>query len=1038
MHSILCRNDSRFTRPLSAALAPVLLRGFILFLGCTLFLGCATNGAPRGTRSDANGALYRAERQLTFAGRRSGEGYFDPSGESIVFQSERDPENPFYQIYRMNLESGATTRISNGIGKTTCGWIDAQDAVLFASTHLDPAAESKRKKELETRAAGKRPRYAWNYDPNYDLFMAREGQEFEQLTTAFGYDAEGSVSPDGRLIAFSSNRHAFDEALAPETREQLAENPSYFIDLYLLDRDSGQIRRLTSEPGYDGGPFFSPDGQRIVWRRFSLEGDRAEIHTIALDGTDERILTRLDAMSWAPFYHPSGDYIVFTTNLHGFDNFELYLVDVEGKSDPIRVTNREGFDGLPVFSPDGNKLLWTSNQTLTKESQLFFADWNDSAARRRLGLPASRPQAQRTGPLELPPTQHASISPADLESHVRALTDDRTAGRRAGTAGEALASDYLARFMQSIGLEAAGADGRYLHPFEFTSGIAVGDDNELQLTMNGSDAQRPEIDTDWRPLAFSRSGEIPASPIVFAGYGLIAPERAGATPQAASAGMTDLTRHPDKNAFDAYADLDATDRWVMVFRGLPPSLEGPDRQHFQRYASLRYKAMVARDHGARGVLFVSGPLGKFRNPLVPLRFDASLAGTRIAVLSISDELAARLLSDEDRNLEELQLDASRPFENPSSTSDLTEPGESFSPFEIASARLAARVDLETMHAAGNNVLGRLQVGRQPSRETILLGAHYDHLGHGEGSSSLASDDDVGGIHSGADDNASGVAVLLEIAEELIHRQESGIALGERDFLFAAWSGEELGLLGSARWVADHVDPQARDPHRSEQGPSEGVVAYLNFDMVGRLRENLVIQGMGSSPAWPSLLESAAAPLDLSIIPQSDSYLPTDATSFYTDGIPILSAFTGIHSEYHTPRDTIDLLNFEGAMQIAKLGSRIAQSLSRRVDPPRYHAQQAPSTDQTRSGFRVFLGTVPDYAQSGVTGVRLTGVAKGGPAEKAGIRGGDIIVEVDERPIDNLYDYTYALEALRVGEPASIVVVRDSDRITLEIVPTSRD
>ena len=1018
--------------------------GLLVFLGSSLFAGCAMNGFPGGKDRDASHSLYRAEKQLTFAGRRSGEGYFDPSGQNIVFQSERDPENPFYQIYRMNLESGATTLVSNGRGKTTCGWIDSQDAVLFASTHLDPAAESKQQKEFEARAAGKGPRYAWNYDPHYDLFLAREGQEFEQLTSAFGYDAEGSVSPDGRFVAFSSNRHAFDEALAPETREQLAENPSYFIDLYLLDRESGQIRRLTSSPGYDGGPFFSPDGKRIVWRRFSVEGDRAEIHTIALDGTDERVLTDLDAMSWAPFYHPSGDYIIFTTNLHGFDNFELYLVDVEGESDPVRVTSREGFDGLPVFSPDGGRLLWTSNQTSTSKSQLFFADWNDSAARESLGLPASSPRDKRSGPLSLPATQHSSISPADLESHVRALTDDRTAGRRAGTPGEELASDYLARFMQSIGLEAAGADGRYLHPFDFTSGISVGDDNELRLTIDASDdddsnsingdANPLEIDRDWRPLAFSRSGEIPSSPIVFAGYGLIAPARAGKSKPSPNAGMTDHARHPDMNEFDAYANLDVNDRWVMVFRGLPPSLEGPDRQHFQRYASLRYKTMVARDHGARGVLFVSGPLGRFRNPLVPLRFDAALAGTRIAVLSISDELAARLLSDQAENLEELQRDAGRSFGESSDASEPTEPNQAFSPFELANVRLAARVDLETIQATGNNVLGRLQVGREPSRETILLGAHYDHLGSGEGSASLASGDEVGDIHSGADDNASGVAVLLEIAEELVHRQATGIALGDRDFIFAAWSGEELGLLGSARWVADHVDPHAHDPHRRE----EGVVAYLNFDMVGRLRDNLVIQGLGSSPAWPSLLESAAAPLDLSILPQTDSYLPTDATSFYTDGIPILSAFTGIHSEYHTPRDTIDLLNFEGAAQIAKLGSRIAQSLSRRVDPPPYHAQEAPSTDQTRSGFRVFLGTVPDYAQSGVTGVRLTGVAREGPAEKAGLRGGDIIVEVDERPVDNLYDYTYALEALRVGEPASIVVMRGGERITLEIVPASRD
>ena len=139
-----------------------------------------------------------------------------------------------------------------------------------------------------------------------------------------------------------------------------------------------------------GAPSSAPDGERIVWRRFSDAGDQAEIHSIAVDGSDERILTQLGAMSWAPFYHPSGDYIIFTTNLHGFDNFELYLVDVDGVSAPVRVTNRKGFDGLPVFSPDGAELLWTSNQTSTEQSQLFRAPWNDASARKQLGLPAAR------------------------------------------------------------------------------------------------------------------------------------------------------------------------------------------------------------------------------------------------------------------------------------------------------------------------------------------------------------------------------------------------------------------------------------------------------------------------------------------------------------------------------------------------------------------------------------------------------------------------------------------------------------------------
>ena len=604
----------------------------------------------------------------------------------------------------------------------------------------------------------------------------------------------------------------------------------------------------------------------------------------------------------------------------------------------------------------------------------------------------------------------SAISPLDIEAHVQVLTNDRTEGRRAGTPGEKVASDYIVRVMREIGLEPAGTDGGYLHPFDFTAGVALGPHNELTLSTTDSTEKTGatntesvvglplEVDTDWRPLAFSASGKIPASPIVFAGYGLIAPA------------------HGQDEAHDDYADLDITDRWVMVFRDLPPSLDGARRQYLQRYASLRFKAMAARDHGARGILFVSGPLGEFRSELVPLRFDASLAGTRIGVVSISDALAHRILAGTNVDLEDIQRSADETQIPPAH-------------FEIENFEIATRIDLEMLHAQGHNVIGRLQVGLEPSRELIVLGAHFDHLGHGEGSASLASGLEVGAIHPGADDNASGVAVLLEIAAQLTRQLNSGMALGERDFVFAAWSGEELGLLGSARWVTDHVDPHAQ---------SERVVAYLNFDMVGRLRDSLIVQGLGSSPGWSSLLESAATSLGISISPQQDSYLPTDATSFYTEGIPVLSAFTGVHSEYHTPRDTIDRLNLVGAAKIAELGSRVALAISRATEALEYQAQAAPAAGSTRSSFRVFLGTVPDYAQTDVTGVRLTGVAPAGPAENAGLRGGDVIVEVDGTPIENLYDYTYALDALRVGKPAKLVVLRDTERITLEVVPSSRD
>lgn len=937
-------------------------------------------------------------RQLTFDGRRTGEGYFDASGLNIVFQSEREPGNPFYQIYRMNLESGHTHRVSSGIGKTTCGWIHPDgDRVLYASTHLDPDTDAKQTKELAAREAGTIRRYAWDYDPNYDLFVSEPDGSTTRLTTAYGYDAEASFSPDGRWVAFSSNRHALEGALEPADRERLAENPQHFIDLYLLDTTTGEIRALTDHPGYDGGPFFSPNGERVVWRRFSEDGARAEIHTIRLDGSDERILTRLGVMSWAPYYHPSGDYLVFNTNLHGYSNFELYLVDADGKRDPVRVTDAEGFDALGVFSPRGDELLWTSTRTAEEKSQLFLADWDDAAARSALGLPEVA-----SGSLPISSTD-PDITTADLAKHVAALTDVRTEGRGTGTRGEQVAASYLARTFEAAGLVPDGNDGSWQHAFDFTAGVSLGEDNRLSSSQEIAD-DSAEVDADWRPLAFSRTGEFAEAGIIFAGYGVVAPAEG---------------EYP---AIDEFGDVDVAENWVLVFRDLPQDLEPDRRTALRRYAGLRFKAMIARDRGARGVLFVSGPRGKFRSELAPLRFDASLAGTSIAAISLSDDYADDLLKEAGVYLTDLQDLADANFSTGSTHGEAT--ARRLSPL-----RLTAQIDLKTERKTGHNVIARLQVGDVPSAETIVLGAHYDHLGRGEGSGSLADAGESGQIHFGADDNASGTAVLLEIAEALSALSRDGLDLGPRDFVFAAWSGEELGLLGSDAWVSEQINP-----HSDESGP----VAYLNFDMVGRLREYLIVQGLGSSADWAGLLERAAVPVGLSIHPQQDSYIPTDATSFYTQGIPILSAFTGVHSEYHTPRDTLDRLNLEGAAGVGHLFLRVAASVGRADSPPVYRAQKAPAAGQGRTGFRVFLGTIPDYAQTDVTGVLLSGVAPEGPAEKAGLRRGDLIVEAGGRTIENLYDYTFALEAMRVDEPVKIRILRDGKSTELMVVPASRD
>ena len=239
--------------------------------------------------------LVRNTRQLTFAGRRAGEGYFSPDGSQLIFQSEREPDNPFFQIYVMNRLTGQTRRVSPGIGKTTCAWFHpSQEKVLFASTHEDPDAEKKQQAELEERRAGTQRRYEWDFDEQYDLFEAnaRRTASMQKLTEAKGYDAEGSWSPDGEFIAFASNRHAYAATLSAEEKERFQQDPSSQMDIYIMRADGSDVRRLTTSLGYDGGPFFSPDGKRLVWRRFSPDGVQAEVWTMRIDGTDQKQVTR--------------------------------------------------------------------------------------------------------------------------------------------------------------------------------------------------------------------------------------------------------------------------------------------------------------------------------------------------------------------------------------------------------------------------------------------------------------------------------------------------------------------------------------------------------------------------------------------------------------------------------------------------------------------------------------------------------------------------------------------------------------------------
>ena len=323
-------------------------------------------------------------RRLTVEGRRAGEGYWSPDGKKLVFQSEREPGNPFYQIYLMDLTTGDISRVSPGVGKTTCSFINPESGdVLFASTHHDPTSKQQQADELKFRASGQERRYSWDYDPEMELYAkSSKTGTIKRITNKRGYDAEASYSPDGQWIAFTSTRQAYERSLNATEQKQLETDPSYFAEIYIMraDADGAGPRRLTSTPGYDGGPFFSPDGKRIIWRRFDEAGLLADIYTMNLDGTDVRRLTDFGAMSWAPYIHPSGQYVIFASNKLGFENFELFMVDIDGKKEPVRVSYSDGFDGLPVPSPDGRQLAWTSSRGGGREGQIFLAQWNHDAA----------------------------------------------------------------------------------------------------------------------------------------------------------------------------------------------------------------------------------------------------------------------------------------------------------------------------------------------------------------------------------------------------------------------------------------------------------------------------------------------------------------------------------------------------------------------------------------------------------------------------------------------------------------------------------
>ena len=561
-----------------------------------------------------------------------------------------------------------------------------------------------------------------------------------------------------------------------------------------------------------------------------------------------------------------------------------------------------------------------------------------------------------------------------IERHIRTLSSDAMEGRGLGTKGIEQSAAYIEKELRAAKLEPAFGKS-YRQQFPVKMGVSLGTDNRI----DGLSAD------EWTPLGFSSPGKFEGR-VAFVGYGI----------EAAPLSYRELEGIDLKGKVALMLRYEPQERDdKSVFDGKKPS----------RWSAMRYKAMQARERGAVAVVFVTGPLqdeGKDKLPALANDGPESPAG--IPVIQVKTSTAQKWV-----DLARFQNDVDADLEPRSRVLDLT---------------LRGNVDVKATYAEGVNVAGIIPGSGRLKDEVVVVGAHYDHLGYG-GKGSMRPNDS--GIHNGADDNASGTAAVLVAAKKL--RDTMMAAKDRRTIVVALFSAEEMGLGGSSYFVANAPVPVGR------------IKAMINLDMVGAMKDGKVVAlGAESAPEWKPLLDAAGAELKLTVSSGGDGYGPSDQTSFYAKQIPVLHFFTGTHERYHTPDDDADAINFAGAQKIAELTARVAASLAKGETNPTYaRVSAAPLMEGDSRGYGAYLGSIPDYSamESSSGGVKLADVRAGSPADKAGIKGGDVLVEMAGTRIENLYDMTYALQDHKPGETVDVVVLRGGERKTLRATLGSR-
>lgn len=572
---------------------------------------------------------------------------------------------------------------------------------------------------------------------------------------------------------------------------------------------------------------------------------------------------------------------------------------------------------------------------------------------------------------------------ARLRAHVLALASDSMAGRRPPSPGNAMAAAYVAREFDRLELESVRRGDRspvrFYEHFSFLHGVEAGPANAVVITSNEAGSHRVvTLRADGSritPMGFSESGRV-SGPLVFVGYGI-----------------TDSA-----SGYDDYAGIDARGSIALIMRYSP---EG-DKTHGRFGSAMGWAAKVrnAIRSGARGIIFIDRP-GISSDATPAFGFQRGFLNAGLPAMFVRSELFS----------EEGLTALSRRIADARRLIDSTATPHSFA---IGGLDVTLMTDVQRLETSVPNVVA-LMPGIDPKLkdEVIVIGAHFDHLGDG-GEGSLHSGHDRA-IHYGADDNASGTAGLLVLAEEMARRRDN-----RRTIMFAGFNAEEEGLIGSQALL------------RTVQLPDGlKMVAMINLDMIGRLDSlKLQVHGTGTSPGFEPMLDSLNPGLVLRY--SKAGVGPSDHASFYAKGVPVLAFFTGVHMDYHKPTDTPEKVNYDGQAAIVGLVRDVVGTIDRADTAPAFTKADAPAGMRSRAAFKVYIGTLPDYSYDG-KGMRITGTSGGSPAEAAGLREGDVIVRIGDFPIANIYDYMDALARLSVGQAVQPTLVRAGKEVTVTIV-----